>query len=212
MPKAKSQGILELDEIREGAVVLQNKQLRGVLMVSSVNFDLESEEKQKSIIFNFQNFLNSLDFPIQIVIQSRKLNITGYLDRLEELEKKEENELLRVQIKEYREFIKEMVQKKAIMSKNFFVVVPFSIGELPSRSEAERKENKRKVSLDEERFQRARKQLWQRMEFVSLGLRRCSLKCTPLNTLDLFELFWGLYHPEESEVGYFPELPPELSR
>jgi hypothetical protein len=208
MVNAASQQIIEIDKIKEGVIILKNKALRGILMVSSTNFALKSEEEQNAIIFQFQNFLNSLDFPIEMVIQSKKLNITGYLDKLKELEAKEQNELLKVQIAEYQKFIRELIKGGAIMSKQFFVIVPFTLMELP-RLTAERKSSKA-LSLTEEKFQRAKSQLWQRMEFVALGLRRCGLQSIPLNTSELIELFWSLYHPEESEVGYYPDIPPEL--
>ena len=212
MAKSATQQLLEVDKIKEGVVVLKNKALRGILMVSSLNFALKSEEEQKAIIYQFQSFLNSLDFSLEIIIQSRKLNITGYLDKLKELEAKEENELLKLQIGEYEKFIEELIAGGAIMSKNFFVVVPFILAELPRLIKSEDDAKKTKKSLTEERFQRAKIQLWQRMEFVALGLRRCGLQGIPLNTIELIELFWSLYHPEEAEVGYYPEIPPELSQ
>ncbi|XOA42696.1 MAG: hypothetical protein ACKKMO_02700 [Candidatus Nealsonbacteria bacterium] len=212
MAKSATQQLLEVDKIKEGVVVLKNKALRGILMVSSLNFALKSEEEQKAIIYQFQSFLNSLDFSLEIVIQSRKLNITGYLDKLKELEAKEENELLKLQIGEYEKFIEELIAGGAIMSKNFFVVVPFILAELPRLIKSEDDAKKTKKTLTEERFQRAKIQLWQRMEFVALGLRRCGLQGIPLNTIELIELFWSLYHPEQAEVGYYPEIPPELSQ
>lgn len=212
MPKSSTQKLLEIERIKEGVVILKNKALRGIIMVSSLNFALKSEEEQKAIIYQFQSFLNSLDFPLEIVIQSRRLNMTGYLDKLKELEKKEKNELLKLQIGEYEKFIEELIGGGAIMSKTFFVVVPYVYAELPRLTTSE-DDNKKKApaSAAEEKFQRAKIQLWQRMEFVALGLRRCGLQCIPLNTLELIELFWGLYHPEEAEIGYYPEIPPELS-
>jgi hypothetical protein len=203
MANASTQQFLEIQDIREGVVILKNNAIRGVLMVSSVNFALKSEDEQNATIYQFQSFLNSLDFSIQITIQSRKLNITGYLDKLKDLEKKQENELLKIQTTGYREFIQELIAGGSIMSKNFFVTVPFSFIDIPDFS-------KNKSANDEEEFQRSKAQLWQRMEFVASGLRRCGLKCVPLNTSELIELYWSLHHPEEAEVGYYPELPPEL--
>ena len=210
MAKASTQQFLELDEIKEGVVVLKNSALRGVLMVSSLNFALKSEEEQRSIIYQFQNFLNSLDFHLEIIVQSRKLNITGYLEKLAEMRQKEKNELLKVQIAEYEQFIRELIGGGAIMSKNFFVVVPFTFAEIPRMIITG--EKKEEASVLEERFRRAKSQLLQRMEFVAMGLRRCGLQGAPLNTSELIELFWGLYHPEEAEVGYYPEIPPELTQ
>jgi len=212
MPKASTQQFLDIDQIREGVVVLKNKSLRGIIMVSSLNFALKSDEEQKAIIYQFQSFLNSLDFSMEVVVQSRKLNITGYLDKLKELEKTQGNELLKIQTAEYRKFINDLIAGGAIMSKNFFVVVPFTLIEIPGLKKGGVFGEKGKKSPTETQFQRAKSQLWQRMEFVALGLRRCGLQCVPLNTSELIELFWGLYHPEEAEVGYYPEVPMELTQ
>jgi len=212
MPKIATQQFLEIDQIKEGVVLLKNKGVRAVLMVSSQNFALKSEDEQTATIYQFQNFLNSLDFPLEIVVQSRILNITGYLDKLKELESKQENELLRVQTGEYRKFIKNLVAGGQILSKNFFVIVPFALIEIPGLKSAVGLFGKKKEGsgFTDSHFQRAKSQLWQRLEFVALGLRRCGLQTAPLNTSELIELFWSLYHPEEAEVGYYPELPPEI--
>ncbi len=202
MPYKSTQLFLEIDKIKEGILVLKDKSLHGILMVSSINFALKSEEEQNAIIFQFQNFLNSLDFPIQIVVQSRRLNITGYLDKLREIEKSQSNDLLRRQTADYRQFIQKLVESGQILTKNFFVVVPFFPMEIPGVKKGE--------SLEKEKFERAKFQLWQRMEFVALGLKRCGLECVPLSTPEVIELLWSLYHPEEAEVGYFPEIPPEF--
>ena len=204
MEKSSTQQFLEIEQIREGIVLLKNKSLRGVIMVSSLNFALKSNDEQEAIIYQYQNFLNSLDFSIEIVIQSRILNITGYLEKLKEIEKKQKNELMKIQTADYRNFINEMVASRQILTKTFFVVVPFTLVELPKLG------LKKDVGFNEEQFQRAKSQLWQRMEFTASGLRRCGLQCTPLDSLELIELFWSLYHPEEAEVGYYPEIPPEI--
>jgi len=211
MPGASTQQFLEVDQIKEGVVLLKNKSLRGILMVSSLNFALKSADEQKAIIYQFQSFLNSLDFSLEIVVQSRILNITGYLEQLKELEKKQEIELLKLQTAEYQKFIKDLIAGGQILSKNFFVVIPFTLIEIPGMKAAGGLLKKQKTEAPSEtQFQRAKAQLWQRMEFVALGLRRCGLQCVPLNSTELIELFWSLYHPEESEVGYYPEVPPEV--
>ena len=213
MPGASTQQFLEIDQIREGVILLRNKAMRGVLMVSSLNFALKSEDEQNAIIYQFQNFLNSLDFSLEIVVQSRRLNITGYLDKLKELEEKQENELLKMQTAEYQKFIRDLITGGAIMAKTFFVVIPFTLIEIPGMKVVTGLVKKGEApTLTEDQFQRCKTQLWQRMEFVALGLRRCGLQCVPLNTSELIELFWSLYHPEEAEVGYYPEIPPELIR
>ena len=212
MAETTTQQFLEIGQIKEGTVVLKNKALRGIIMVSSLNFALKSEDEQNAILHQFQSFLNSLDFSIEIVVQSRRLNITGYLDKLKKLEEAQEIELLKVQTADYRKFIGDLIGGGAIMSKNFFVTVPFSLIEIPGLKPKKGSSSQGEtITLTEERFRQAKSQLWQRMEFVALGLRRCGLQCVPLNTSELIELFWGLYHPEEAEVGYYPEIPPEIT-
>jgi len=210
-----AQQFIEFSKIKDGTLILKNKALRGVLMVSSINFDLKSEEEQKAVIFQFQSFLNSLDFSCQIVVQSRKLNITGYFDKLKELEKNQENELLKVQTTEYRKFIESLLEEETIMRKEFLLVVPFTLTEAMGVSTGKtlkgafgKKDGY--AGLGEENFQRCKDQLWQRMEFVAIGLRRCGLTAVPLTTPELIELFWSLHHPKESEFGYYPEILPEL--
>lgn len=211
MPKISTQDFLEFDQIREGIIILKNKTLRAILMVSPLNFILKSEEEQNAIIFQFQNFLNSLDFPCQVVIHSRRLNVAGYLEKLRELEENEDNELIRLQISEYRKFVENLMGGGAIMQKIFYVVVPFIPAEARKTSEEKIKIKIIKVSdLSEEDFQRCKVQLFQRVEFVALGLKRCGLQVIPLTTLELIELFWSLHHLIEAERGYYPEIPPEL--
>lgn len=213
MPKLSTQDFLEFEQIREGVLLLKNRALRAVVMVSSLNFALKSAEEQQAILYQFQNFLNSLDFSIQILVHSRRLNITAYLDKLKEIEKKEENELLKVQISEYHNFITEILAGGEIMQKIFYVVVPFSLVEAGAREAAKAIKlgaGKKAGELGEEEFQRAKAQLSQRTEFVVLGLRRCGLQAVPLNSRELVELLWGFYHPQEAEKGYYPEIPPEL--
>lgn len=200
MPKSPTQSFLEIDQIKEGVLVMKNNSLRGVIMTSSLNFALKSEDEQNAIIYQFQSFLNSLDFSIEIVVQSRRLNITGYLEKLKELESKQTIELLKIQTGEYRKFIEELIAGGSIMAKNFFVVVPFTAVEIPGLKQAK----------TEEQFQRAKSQLWQRLEFIVMGLRRCGLQCSPLGTEELINFFWAVYHPQEAEVGYYPEIPSEL--
>ena len=204
-----TQEFLELDEIREGMVVLKNRTVRGVMLVSSQNFALKSDEEQDAVIAQFQSFLNSLDFSVQIVVQSRKLNLTGYLDQLKELEVNQKNDLLKALTQDYHAFVERLIAGSSIMTKNFFVVVPFSLLETVSLDER-RHIPKITGGLSDDDLQRMKTQLWQRMEFVALGLRRMGLKVAPLNSEELIELFWSWHHPKESEVGYYPEIPPEI--
>jgi hypothetical protein len=205
-----TQQFLEADQIRGGIIILRNKALRGILMVSSQNFALKSDEEQAATMYQFQNFLNSLDFSCQILIQSRRLNITGYLEKIKEIAEAQKNELLRIQTQEYYGFIKSLVETGTIMAKSFFVIVPFTIFEAQGLRAAKLLKSSRSQTITEEEFQRCKSQILQRMEFVAMGLRRCGLKAIPLTTEEVIELFWSTHHPKEAEFGYYPEIPPEI--
>ncbi|MEA3292856.1 MAG: hypothetical protein U9P88_00010 [Patescibacteria group bacterium] len=213
MAKLSTQEILEIEQIRDGVIILKDKSLRGILMVSSINFFLLSADSQQAIINRFQEFLNSLDFPCQILIQSRNINITGYLDKIKDLEKNQKNELLQFQIAEYHKFIKELVETRNIMTKLFFLIIPYYQTVMSTKKQMKTFIKKEKSpELTKEEFQRGKSQLLQRIEFASLGLRRCNLTAVPLNTTELIELFWSLYNPKQAERGYYPSIPPELSK
>jgi len=196
-----TQTLLEIEDIKEGIIILKNKSLRGVVLASSINFHLKSEEEQEAILYQFQQFLNMLDFPIQVLVQSRKLNITGYLERLKILEEKQKEELLKHQIANYKKFIEDLVVKGNIYTKSFYVIIPYSLSEL---------ELKGAKNLTEEQFQRTKYQLWERMNYVIMGLRKCGLEAEPLNTEAILHLLWSFFHHKESERGFWPEIPPEF--
>jgi len=191
-----TQQLIPIREIREGIVILKNGEWRAILIASSMNFALLSPEEQDAVIYQFQNFLNSLDFNIQILIQSRKLNIRGYLKSLKEIEEKQESELLRVQAKEYREFIKSLSEMVNLMSKNFYIIVPFypmAVG---------------KKKLSEEDFARYKTQITQRIEYVISGLRRTGIHAVQLGNDEIVELLWSYYNPADLEKGEIPVFPP----
>ena len=212
MAAPSTQELLPFKEIKDGVIILRSGGLRGVLMVSSLNFALKSAEEQEAIIFQFQNFLNSLDFSTQMLVQSRRVNLTGYLDKLKDLEEQQKDKLLKIQTADYRRFIAKLIQQGTIMNKRFFVVVPYTLAELevsaPIKELFQRKE--KGEIMTEAVFQRARTQLYQRMEFLAIGLRRCSLLAAPLTSAELIELLWSIYHPQSAEVGYYPSIMPEL--
>lgn len=191
---------------------MKDRSVRGIMMVSPLNFALKSQEEQEATIFQFQSFLNSLDFSSQIIIQSRRVNLTGYLEMLGNLAAKQVNELLKEQTADYRRFVEGLIGGGSIMTKNFFIVMPFTLLEtkILSREQSVFSNVKIGGSLSNEEFSRMRVQLWQRMEFVALGLKRSGLQVIPLNTEELVELFWAWHHPKEAEVGYYPEIPPEI--
>lgn len=199
-----TQDFLPLESIRDGVIVLKHgRGLRAVLMVSSLNFALKSEDEQDALVYQYQNFMNSLDFPIQFVVQSRRLNIAPYLDFLAGRQKEEPNELIKVQIAEYIEFVRTFVELSQIVSKTFYAVVPF----MPSIAQQQRGILRRlwpfaatkRDAASNDLFTEYKTQLLQRVDAVSLGLRRMGLRVVPLSTEELIELFYGLYNPTESQ-------------
>lgn len=199
-PNASTQQYLDIAEIRDNVVILKDGTLRAVILVSSINFALKSEDEQTAMISSYVSFINSIDFPIQVVIQSRKLNIDAYLDRLREAEKIQRNELLRAQIGDYRQFVRELIELGQIMSKRFFVVVPFSplsnkaksfwqrMGEVISPAKA--------VRAKEAQFQERTKALELRTSLVLGGLQGMGLQVTQLDTQGLVELYYTVYNPD----------------
>ena len=205
-PSLATQQFVNIESIENGVIRLKGGAYRKILIVSGLNFDLKSAEEQEMIISAFQGFLNSIGFTIQFFIHSRKLNIENYLKKVEEREVQEVNELLKNQIFEYREFIKSFVAQNAIMSKNFFVVVPFDpikISETGGRITnkifgvfgAGKTEEASKQQTEQEYLE----QLDQRVSEVIDGLNQIGLRTVPLNDDELSELFLNLYNPSTIE-------------
>ncbi len=194
-----AQQYVDISEIKDNVVVLKNGTMRAVLMVSSINFDLKGSQEQEAIIAAYQNFLNSLDFPIQIVISSSRLDIKPYLELLEEKEKIQENELLRFQISEYRGFIKNMVGAASIMTKAFYIVVPFALTEGKKEGFLDRIKialNPKQAMLEKKmEFENYKNQLWQRVDHIMAGLAGTGIQMEPLKTEELIELYFNAYNP-----------------
>ena len=202
-----SQKFVEIEDVKNGVIIMRNGTLRAILACSSINFALKSEDEQNALLYQFQNFLNSLDFPVQFIAQSRKINIEDYIKALEKLEGEQENELLKLQLAEYREFIRALVEGTNIMRKNFYLVVPFSIFETKEGKGISSFLKGGKISkIKEEDFQRAHSQLSQRVEFVAQGIRRCGIHSIMLQDQELLELFWARYNPKSAEMGQVPQI------
>jgi hypothetical protein len=193
-----SQQFVDVAEVKEDAIVLKNGTLRGVLNVSAINYDLKSTQEQEAIIDQYKNFLNSLDFPIQILIHSRKINIEKYLEFIERKEKDQPSELLRFQISEYKNFIQHLVSVSNIMDKNFYIIIPFSSIENREKGIFDRFSslfNPRKSIMDKrELFETCRNQLFQRMDHIMAGLSGVGIKMAPLKTKELIELLYNSYN------------------
>lgn len=189
---------------------MKDGSLRAVIVVSSINFSLKSADEQQAIISSYMQLLNSLDYPLQVVIQSRRMNIEKYLEALKEQEKQISNELLKAQIVDYRGFISELVQLGDIMSKRFFVVVPYD--PLSNKQKGFFARLKEVISpiitlkLKEERFQERRKDLMLRLDHIIGSLRSIGLSAAVLDTQSLIELYYSVYNPEVYESQKVKDL------
>lgn len=201
-----SQDFLPIKEVRDGVVVLKNGDLRLVLMVSSINFALKGEDEQTAILLQFQNFLNSLDFHVQLFVQSRRLDIRPYIRTLEERLVAQTNDLLKIQTREYIDFIRQFTESTEIMSKSFFVVIPFSPpvvlgrtgrGPLSFLPGFGRPTTPRDESAD---FEEHRTQLEQRAAVVEQGFSRIGLRVVQLGTEELVELYFKIFNPGENDI------------
>ncbi|PIR87849.1 MAG: hypothetical protein COU10_02310 [Candidatus Harrisonbacteria bacterium CG10_big_fil_rev_8_21_14_0_10_45_28] len=203
-----TQQFVEVSGTKNGVLILKNGSLRQILAVSGLNFDLKSEDEQEAITYAYQSFLNTLDFSIQIFIHSRKINVEGYIDSLAKLVGQETNPLLKTQISEYREFIRSFTTDNAIMSKSYFVVVPFDVVNLPvkggksgflgifgkTKPRVEGKETAQEATLTKNISQ-----LSQRTESVVAGLNQIGLRAVAINDDEATELFYNLYNPDAIE-------------
>lgn len=202
---ASTQMYLKIAEIRDDTLVLKNGGIRAVLRVSSINFNLKSEEEQNAIIYSYQNFLNSIEFPIQVVIKSKKLDIDNYIDQLTDLGEKQTNTLLQRQTYEYMDYIQRLVEYADIMQKEFYVVVPYD----PFRStkpnflqrffqDMSPKDSFAELKRRHNEFIQLKKGLNQRINVVKSGLENTGLTVDQLNTQKLIELFYETYNPLSS--------------
>ena len=194
---------INIKEIRDGVVILDDNSLRAVLLCSSINFFLKSTEEQSSLTYAYQGFLNSLDFNLQIMMVSRKLDISDYLDILMEKQKVQQNELLKIQTTEYIDFIKSLTEMANIMSQTFFAVIPFVTMEQKTDTLVNKITNiftQKQTTKDQKQdFEQMKNQLWQRVEYISAGLNTLGVKSVPLNTEELISLYYSMYNPESKE-------------
>ncbi len=202
-----AQNFVPIKEVRDGIVILKDGSLRALMMVSSINLALKAQDEQEAVIGQFQNFLNSLEFTVQFFVESRQLDIRPYIAILEERYAAEMDDLMKIQIREYISFIKDFTQRSNIMSKNFFVVVPYDpalIGRsgglagalstlIPNASPQDG------GIISDEQFEQYRSQLEERISVIEQGLVRTGVRTATLGTEEVIELFYKLFNPGELE-------------
>jgi hypothetical protein len=199
-----TQKFVPIKEIRDGVVVLTTGEMRGVVMATPINLGLKSADEQQATIMQFQNFLNALEFSVQIQASSRRLDIRPYLLSLEKRLEEIPEELLRIQTREYIEFIRWFNEQYNIMTKYFYVVVSFSGGGITPAAQTgflssfgkKKKPVTQEVS-DMQRFEESRSQLEQRIAVVTSGLTGMGIQSRQLETPELIELFQGTFNPGE---------------
>ena len=200
--KKSTQEFVPISEVRDGIVMLKSGGMRAILLASSLNFALKSEDEQTAFIVQFQNFLNSLDFSVQIFIESRMLDIRPYVATLEAAYKEQLDDLMRIQIREYIEFVKSFTEAANIMTKNFFVVVPYAppMASLSAGGPAAMLPWNRKgksVAEVNKTFEEQVTQLEQRISIVQQGLIRTGVRTVQLGTEEVIELLYKMFNPGE---------------
>src|SRR3990167_4172205 len=203
--KAKAtQEFIPIKEVRDGIIVLKDGGLRAIVLANSINLSLKSSDEQQATIFQFQNFLNTLDFSVQISVQSRRLDIRPYLLLLENRIKVQNEPLLKLQTREYIEFIRNFTDTVSIMTKSFFLVVPYThtvlksdsgiLGSLFSKKNKEQEDAAKKVDFEEKRSQ-----LEERVAVIQQGLGRCGINSAQLGPEEGVEVFYKVFNPGEAE-------------
>ena len=211
MPTQSTKELVSIADIKDSIVLLKNGSLRAVIEVSSVNFELRSEEEQTGILQNFQRFLNSVDFPLQMIVNSRQLNMDSYLKTVDAVAESATNELLKIQAIEYSKFVKELLELSNIMTKHFYVVLPFYVYETPSKSgileSAKSLFNKSQtvIQIKPEQLETYRTQLMQRAELILDGLIGTGLKTRLMEGQELNNLYYNLYNPGEKMTVEAPD-------
>ena len=200
---ATTQRYLDVAEVRDDVVVMKDGTMRAIILVSSLNFSLKSEDEQNAIVASYVSFLNNLEYPLQIVVQSREFKIDSYLAQLEKKRKEQTNELLRVQTAEYLSYIKELISLGKIMNKRFYAVVTYNHLSNRQKSFFSRMTETFKpatlIRLKEEKFRHRRDALIQRAAKISGGLQEMGLTTVQLDTQSIIELLYNTYNPETSQ-------------
>lgn len=203
-PASATQQFVSVKEIRNGVIVLKDGGYRGVLICSAINFGLKSADEQHAITLGFQNFLNTLDFSIQIVVNSRRMDLRPYLALLEEKAPEQRTELMRIQLREYIEFVRSFADQANIMTKSFYVVVSYSPKSSPASALSainflKHESSAQKSASAQTSFEEDRAQLEQRLTLVASGLAGTGVRAVPLGTEEVIELLYRSFNPGELE-------------
>jgi type IV secretory pathway VirB4 component len=200
-----TQNTLQITAIRDGVVIMNDGSFRAVVMAKSINFDLMSTGEQEAVEYAYQNFLNSLYFDVQIFIRSRKIDMGPYLEKLGKIRNEMDNMLLGMLMEDYIYFIEDLVHQTNIMSKEFYLVIPYFSNVNAKQALASSKKlfsgvfgekNKTVVTVDEEALEKAKAELKNRVQAVVNGLLQMGVQAIPLDTQELIELYYNAYNPD----------------
>jgi hypothetical protein len=197
--EASSQQYLPIEAIKEGVVLMTDHSLKSVVLVSSINFALKGEQEKDAIIGSFQNFLNSLEFPIQILATSRQLDLSNYLETVQKEAGKQANPLLKIQTEEYINFVNELLTYSSIMEKRFYVVVPYYPSGTESVPGLGGFLKKKKTEYVGGSFEEHKQKLLERTQLIIQGMSSLGLRSAALGTEDLLELFYSSYNPQTAQ-------------
>ena len=202
-----TQNTLQIAEIRDGVVIMGDGSFRSVVMAKSINFDLMSQTEQEAVEYSYQGFLNSLYFPIQIFIRSRRVDLQPYIEKLEKIRTEHDNMLLAMLMDDYINFIDDLSQQTNIMDKSFYIVVPFyphpdvqkaitnSVNFFTGVANLFNKKEQH-VVINEVDLEAAKTELRERVQAVLAGLQQSTIKGLPLDTQELIELYYDTYNPD----------------
>lgn len=196
---ASTQENVAIAGVKDGIVILKNGQFRLILEIAAINFALKSEEEQNSLVLQYQSFLNSIHFPVQIVIRSKRLDLAPYINKIKKLSESQKNELLKIQTEDYVDFIGQLINLANIMKKSFYMVVGYQPLNLSSGTFLDKllkRQQDVSVKISDEEFNHNAKELIQRGQNIAQGLGSMGLHCKQLNTQGVIELFYGIYNPE----------------
>lgn len=213
-----TQNALLISEIRDGMVIINDGSMRAVVTCQSINFDLMSDREREAVEYSYQQFLNSLYFPVQILVRSQKVDIGPYMDRLDKIRRDQDNMLLGVLMDDYISFINVLAQETNIMEKSFYIVVPYyPSGDMTSAVNSSKTflanlfspQKQQHIRIDENTFTKAKDEIKNRISTVINGLAQLGIRSVQLTTKELGELYYNSYNPDTAvrePIGNFENL------
>lgn len=199
MKQESTQQNIPIAGIKDGIILLKDGGYRVILSVAALNYALKSEQEQNALIFQYQSFLNSLHFPIQIVMQSKKLDLAPYIKKIKDVSEKQTNELLKAQTTDYIDFVGQLVNMANIMKKSFYVVITYQPLIAHNGNFLEKifkHENNSSAKISETEYNRYKGELLERAGVAASGLGSMGLHCVQMNTEEIIELMYKIYNPD----------------